>query len=89
MPWSKAGFCQLEPGVQGYTGLACAASELSSLDSEPVFFEGTSLVAQWLPSTGPPGNSTLGRRAKISCASWPETQNIKQKQYCNKVNKDF
>lgn len=46
MPWSKAGFCQLEPGVQGYTGLACAASELSSLDSEPVFLRGL----PWWPS---------------------------------------
>ena len=27
--------------------------------------------------------------AKIPHASWPENQNIKQKQYCNKFNKDF
>ena len=26
---------------------------------------------------------------KIPRASWPKSQNIKQKQYCNKVNKDF
>ena len=30
-----------------------------------------------------------GWRAKIPHASWPENQNIKQKQYCNKLNKDF
>ena len=28
------------------------------------------------------------RRTKIPHASWPKNQNIKQKQYCNKVNKD-
>ena len=31
----------------------------------------------------------LGRGAKIPHASWPKNQNIKQKQYCNKFNKDF
>ena len=31
-----------------------------------------------------------GRGAKIPHASWPKIQkNIKQKQYCNKFNKDF
>ena len=27
--------------------------------------------------------------AKIPHALWPKNQNIKQKQYCNKFNKDF
>ena len=31
----------------------------------------------------------LGWGAKISHALWPKSQNIKQKQYCNKFNKDF
>ena len=30
-----------------------------------------------------------GRGAKIPHASGPKIQNIKQKQYCNKFNKDF
>ena len=30
-----------------------------------------------------------GQGAKIPRASWPKNQNIKQKQYCNKFNKDF
>ena len=30
-----------------------------------------------------------GQGAKILHASWPEKQNVKQKQYCNKFNKDF
>ena len=34
-------------------------------------------------------DSIPGQRTKILHASWPKTQNIKQKQYCNKFNKDF
>ena len=30
-----------------------------------------------------------GQEAKIPHASWPESQNVKQKQYGNKLNKDF
>ena len=30
-----------------------------------------------------------GQRAEIPQTSWPKTQSIKQKQYCNKFNKDF
>ena len=33
--------------------------------------------------------SIPGIRAKIPHASWPENQDIKQKQYFNKFNKDF
>ena len=33
--------------------------------------------------------STPGQGAKIPHASWPKNQNRKQKQYCNKFNKDF
>ena len=33
--------------------------------------------------------SIPGQRAKIPHASQPENQDIKQKQYCNKFNKDF
>ena len=29
------------------------------------------------------------QRARIPHDSWPKNQNIKQKQYCNKFNKDF
>ena len=38
-----------------------------------------------------PGDVGLipGEGVKIPPASWPENQIIKQKQYCNKVNKDF
>ena len=30
-----------------------------------------------------------GQGAKIPHSSWPKNQNIIQKQYCNKFNKDF
>ena len=30
-----------------------------------------------------------GRGVKIPHALWPQNQNIKQKQYCNKFNKDL
>ena len=33
--------------------------------------------------------SIPGQGTKISYASRPKNQNIKQKQYCNKFNKDF
>ena len=50
---------------------------------------GTSLAVQWLrfclPITEGAG-SIPGQGAKIS---WPKNRSIKQKQYCNKFNKDF
>ena len=53
---------------------------------------GTLLVVQWLwlrlPVQG--GTSSIpGRGVKIPLASWPKNQNTKQKQYCNKFNKDW
>ena len=30
-----------------------------------------------------------GQGAKTPHATWPKNQNIKQEQYCNKLNKDF
>ena len=48
----------------------------------------TSLVVQLLRLS-----SSAGRvgsiPGQIANALWPKTQNIKQKQYCNKFNKDF
>ena len=34
-------------------------------------------------------DSIPGQGDKIPHASWPKRQNIKQKQYCNKFNKNF
>ena len=41
------------------------------------------------PSNAGGAGSIPGRGAKIPHASWPRNQNIKQKQHCNKFNKDF
>ena len=46
-------------------------------------------VVMTLPSNAAGVGSIPGRGAKIPHASWPKNQNIKQKQYCNKFNKDF
>ena len=46
-------------------------------------------MAETLPSNAGSVGSIPGRGAKIPHASWPKSQNIKQKQYCNKFNKDF
>jgi len=53
-----------------------------------ILIEGTSLAVQWLRLHGGAG-SVPGWGAKIPHASWPNKQNIKQKQYCKKFNKDL
>ena len=53
---------------------------------------GTSLAVQWLrlhlSNAGGVG-SIPGRGAEIPNASGPKNQNVKQKQRCDKFNKDF
>ena len=46
-------------------------------------------VVKTLPSNAGGEGSIPGRGAKIPRASQPKNQNLKQKQYCNKFNKDF
>ena len=46
-------------------------------------------VVKTLPSNAGGAGSIPGQEAEIPHASWPKNQNIKQKQYCNKFNKDF
>ena len=46
-------------------------------------------VVKISPSSAGGGGSIAGRRAKIPNASRPKNQNVKQRQYCNKFNKDF
>ena len=49
-------------------------------------------MVQWLktsPSNAAGVGSILVWGAKITHASWPKNQNIKQKKYCNKFNKDL
>ena len=42
-----------------------------------------------MPSNAGGKSSVPGRWEKIPHDSWPKKQNIKQKQYCNKFDKDF
>ena len=56
------------------------------------YLQGTSPVAQWLRLHLPLQGvkcSTPGWGAKIPYASQPKNQQVKQKQYCNKYNKDL
>ena len=46
-------------------------------------------VVETLPSNAGGVGLIPGRGTKIPHASGPKNQNIKQKQYCNKFNKDF
>ena len=46
-------------------------------------------VVKTSPSNAGGAGSIPGRQAKIPHASGPKSQNIKQKQYCRKINKDF
>ena len=46
-------------------------------------------VVKTSPSTAKGMGSIPGQGAKISHASGPKNQEVKQKQYCNKFNKDF
>ena len=46
-------------------------------------------VIKTLPSNAGGVGSIPGQEAKIPHASRPKYQNIKQKRYCNKFNKDF
>ena len=45
-------------------------------------------VVKILPSNAGGEGSLPGQEAKIPHALWPKKQNVKQKQYCNKFNKD-
>ena len=46
-------------------------------------------VVKTLPSNARGVGLIPGLGAKITHASWSKHQNIKQKQYCNKFNKDL
>ena len=46
-------------------------------------------VVESSPSNAGAAGSSSAWEVKIPYAFWPRKQNIKQKQYCNKVNEDF
>ena len=62
-------------------------SLLMLIDSKRNFLGGP--VVKISPSTAGGEGSIPGQGVKIPQASRPKNQNIKQKQYCNKFNKDF
>ena len=47
----------------------------------------TFLMAHWKTLTSNAGG--MGSIPRILQALWPENQNVEQKQYCNKLSKDF
>ena len=51
-------------------------------------FSGSPAV-KTLPSHSAGAGSIPGQGARIPHTSWPKNKNIKQKEYCNKFNKDF
>ena len=55
---------------------------LRDFPGDPVVKTSTSNAGGWAGSI--PGQGT-----KITYALWPKNNNVKQKQYCNKFNKDF
>ena len=46
-------------------------------------------VVKTLPSSAGSVGSIPGQGAKTPYASWPENQNIKQEQCCNKLSEDY
>ena len=48
-----------------------------------------SLVVQTFPSNAKDAGSVPGQGAKITHASWPNKQKVKQKQYYGRLDKDF
>ena len=46
-------------------------------------------MVKTLPSNAGTVGSIPGQGAKISHALWPKNQSVEQRQYCNKLNKDF
>ena len=51
-------------------------------------FPGSPIVKPSSPSSAEGVGSIPGQGTKIPCATWPQKQNIKQKQSYNKFNKD-
>ena len=73
-------------------GKADSHNQIYSRPFTSKLFGGTSLAVQWLRLCLPMHGvrvSIPGQGAKIPHASPPRNQNIKQKQYCNKCNKDL
>ena len=65
--------------------IGCQNLHLSLIQAD---FPGGPVVKTSTSNAGGAG-SIAGQGAKIPESSWPENQNVRQKQYCNEFNKDF
>ena len=65
--------------------IGCQNLHLSLIQAD---FPGGPVVKTSTANAGGAG-SIPGQGAKIPESSWPENQNVRQKQYCNEFNKDF
>ena len=77
----------VHPGA-GHRGLSLAPALEHGFKLQHWDFPGDPVV-NTSPSKAGGADSFPGQGAKIPHASRPKNQNIKQKQYCNKFNKDF
>ena len=80
--WKGGGFACI------WAEQAWAMSSGQEFKSQRGNFHSGLVVNTW-PSSAEGVGSILGRGTKIPCASWPKNQNIQQKQYYNKFNKNF
>ena len=93
--WLDGHGSEWTPGVgDGQGGLACCDSwgrKESDMTERLIWSDliGTSLVIQSLRLYQPQRVNAPCLGAKMPHALWPKKQYIKQKQYCNKFNKDF
>ena len=70
----------------------CKCLKISTITKEKIFRLGNlpgGPAIKTLPSSAGSEASIPGWTAKIPHAMWPKHQNIKEKQYCNKFNKDL
>ena len=89
-PTLKSGLARarsVHPGA-GHRGLSLAPALEHGFKLQHWDFPGDPVV-NTSPSKAGGADSFPGQGAKIPHASRPKNQNIKQKQYCNKFNKDF
>ena len=76
----------VSPASPSFSGYGCCLSQPAGSQS-PALAYGP--VVKTLPSNAGGAGSIPGWGDEILHASYPKNQNIKQKQYYNKLNKDF
>ena len=74
--------------IKTYTTICLACGYRGDIKNQWWNFPGSSVVKASPSNAGGTG-LIIDRAAKIPHALWPKNQSIKQKQCCNKFNKDF